>query len=425
MARGAVLSEIQIEVVGGLVHAQLLDALLQQLVAVLTLASADDLADTGDQAIHSSDGLSVLVQLHVESLDLLRVVGDEDGLLEDLLGEAALVLGLQIAAPEHLVIETIVVLLQDLDGLGVGDAAKIGIHHVVQTIQQSLVHKAVEEVHLLRAVLQHIADHIFQHGLGQLHIVLKIREGDLRLDHPELRRMACGVGILGAEGGAEGVNRTECLAEGLHVQLTADSKVRLLAEEVLTVVHLAVRSLRDIVQVKGGDVEHLARAFSVAGGDQRSVDIHKTALLEEAVDRVGQNGAHPERRLEQVGAGAKMGDGPEELRRVALFLQRIIRSGSALDGDFLSLDLKRLLRLGRRHQLTADDEGSSDVDLADLCKVRHGIVIDHLQLLKERAVADHQETESLGVPVGTDPSADSDLLVKERLSVLPYFSDCC
>ena len=49
----------------------------QRLEVVLTLAAADDLADAGHQAVHGSDGLAVVVQLHIEGLDLLRVVGDE------------------------------------------------------------------------------------------------------------------------------------------------------------------------------------------------------------------------------------------------------------------------------------------------------------------------------------------------------------
>ena len=56
MAGGAVLPEIQIEVVGCLVHAQLADAGEELVVVVLTLAAADDLADAGDQAVHGCDG---------------------------------------------------------------------------------------------------------------------------------------------------------------------------------------------------------------------------------------------------------------------------------------------------------------------------------------------------------------------------------
>ena len=63
------------------------------------------------------------------------------GLLEDLLGEIALVLGLKVAAPVDGILELVVVLLQNLHGLGVGNAAKFRGHHMVQPVQQALVHE--------------------------------------------------------------------------------------------------------------------------------------------------------------------------------------------------------------------------------------------------------------------------------------------
>ncbi len=45
------------------------------------LLITDQFADAGHQHICCSHGLAVGVLLHVEALDLFRVVGDEDGLL--------------------------------------------------------------------------------------------------------------------------------------------------------------------------------------------------------------------------------------------------------------------------------------------------------------------------------------------------------
>ena len=118
MAGRAVLAQVEIELIVLLLQTALVHSLQQRVVVVLTLAAADDLADAGHQAVHSRDGLAVGVELHVERLDLLRIIGDEDRALEDLLGEIALMLGLQVAAPEDLVVELVVVLLEELDGLG-------------------------------------------------------------------------------------------------------------------------------------------------------------------------------------------------------------------------------------------------------------------------------------------------------------------
>ena len=126
-------------------------------------------------------------------------------------------LGLQIASPVYFVIEFVVVFLQKLDSLGVGYTAELRIYDMVQTLDQSLVHETVEELHFFRCMLHNVADDIFQHCLSKLHIVLQISESDFRLDHPELCCMAGGIGILCTEGRSEGVDVAECLCKGLAV----------------------------------------------------------------------------------------------------------------------------------------------------------------------------------------------------------------
>ncbi len=72
---------------------------VEHVETLLALAAADDLADAGDEAVRRRDGLAVVVHAHVESLDVLGVIGDEDGLFEHFLGQVALMLGLKIDAP--------------------------------------------------------------------------------------------------------------------------------------------------------------------------------------------------------------------------------------------------------------------------------------------------------------------------------------
>ena len=43
-------------------------------------------------------------------------------------------LSLKVAAPGYLVVELVVVLLQDLNGLGVGNAAELGVHNIVEAV---------------------------------------------------------------------------------------------------------------------------------------------------------------------------------------------------------------------------------------------------------------------------------------------------
>jgi len=70
-------------------------------------------------------------------------------------------LGLKIATPEYLVIELVVVLLQLLDGVGISNTTEVGIYDVVETLNQSLIYKLVEELHLFRSILHYIGDDIF------------------------------------------------------------------------------------------------------------------------------------------------------------------------------------------------------------------------------------------------------------------------
>ena len=197
----------------------------------------------------------------------LGVVGDEHGLFKDLLGEIALMLGLEVGAPLHLVVEFVVVLFEQLHRLGVAHPAEVGGGHMLQPLLEALVHEGVEEVDLVGALLHDGADDVLDHGLGHVHVALEVAEGHLRLDHPELGGVALGVGILRPEGGAEGVHVAEGHGEVLGVELAGDGQVGGLAEEVLAVVHLAVLGAGRVLHVQGGHPEHLAGALAVGGGD--------------------------------------------------------------------------------------------------------------------------------------------------------------
>ena len=81
-------------------------------------------------------------------------------------------LGLQIAPPCHLIFKFIIVLLQNLNGLGIGHMPELRVQHMGKTFDQPLVHKLIKKCHLLRRILQNVADHILQHFLRNRHIVL-------------------------------------------------------------------------------------------------------------------------------------------------------------------------------------------------------------------------------------------------------------
>ena len=234
-------------------------------------------------------------------------------------------LGLKVDAPFYREIKLLPALLQNFHRLGIADSSKLVGDHVVQPVKQALIHKGVEKFHLLGALFQHGVDDILDHGLCHVHIVVQIGKSHFRLDHPELRRVALGIGDLGTESGAEGVHIAEGHGKVFAVELTGDSETGGLAEKVLAVVHGAVLFPGRVIQIQGGDTEHLPRALTVGAGDDGGVDIHKALALEKVMHGLCRHASHTKYRGEQVGAGTKMLDRPEKFHTVALFLQGIVR----------------------------------------------------------------------------------------------------
>ena len=108
-------------------------------------------------------------------------------------------------------------------------------------------------------------------------------------------------------------------------------------------------------QVERADAEHLARAFGVAGGDDRRVHPEEAVLVEVAVDRHAQAVAHARHRAERVGARPQVRHLAQVLERCALRLNGIglgvVHPADDLNGVGLQLDrlpLALALRPGLR-----------------------------------------------------------------------------
>ena len=50
---------------------------------------------------------------------------------------------------------------QNLNGLCVSHMTKVGIYHMVQSLDQAFINKLIKEVHLFGSILQNITDHKF------------------------------------------------------------------------------------------------------------------------------------------------------------------------------------------------------------------------------------------------------------------------
>ena len=319
-------------------------------------------------------------------------------------------LGLDIHAPLHGELELLVVLLQDLNGLSVGDAAELAVCHQLQALDQALVDELVEEGHLIGAVVQHVADDELGHGLGGVHVALQVAEGHLGLDHPELGGVAGGKALLRTEGGAEGVHLAKGHGHGLGLQLAGNGQVDGLLKEVLAVIHGAVLVLGHVLQVQRGDLEHLTGTLAVGSGQQGRVGVDEAVLLEELVDGVGSHAAHAECGVEGVGAGAQGGHGAQILHAHLLFLQRILVGGAvAQDLAGISVQLKGLLCLRSQHDAAHDAQAAVQAGVDDLIVVCQLAGFQHdLQSLEAAAVGQGDEADVLGVADVLCPAAYGD-----------------
>ena len=408
MRVGAVAAKRQIPVVAFFLHAQLFDAALQDVQPLLTLAAANQFPDAGHQDIDSGHRFAVVIQAHVEGLDVLGIVVHADRPAEVFFRQIALVLRLQVHAPADGELELFVRLEQDVDGVRVGHPGKAAVLDVVEPLQQSLVHKLVEEFQFFRRMLHHVGNDIADHFLGQRHVVKQIGEGDFRLDHPEFRGVALGVALFRAEGRAEGIDVAEGGAEGFHVQLAGNRQAGGLAEKVLGKVHLSVLRAGRIGGVQGRHPEHFARALGVAGGDQRGMHVDKVLLSEESVNRLGRQRADLEHGVEGVRPRTEMGLGAQVFKGVALFLQRIVRRAQADHFHAFRVQLKGLFELRRPYQRPFHVDRAAQGNPGNIGVIRHGAVADHLQVLKEGTVVHFDEGEGVAGADRAYPAADTD-----------------
>src|SRR5436190_8624761 len=130
--------------------------------------------------------------------------------------------------------------------------------------------------------------------------------------------MPGGVGIFSAESGPESVDVRQCARKGLTFELTTDGEVSAFAEKICL-------SLVVNVPFEAGHTEHLACALTIAGRDDRRMDVNEIPFLEELMDCKGEPAPHPKYRTVHVGTRPQVSNRTQKLRCVALFLQRVGR----------------------------------------------------------------------------------------------------
>ena len=250
----AVAAQVEVPPVAFRIEALLLHPLFQHVEPLLALAAADDLADAGHQHVHGPHRLAVVVDAHVEGLDGPRVVVEDHRLLEVSSRSDSARARLAGPCPSRRGTRT----SRPTSSGCRSPRCRAGGRTRCSTMRFAAGSMAVgsmrswKNCHVLGAVLEHVAEDALEERLGQVHVVVQVVEGHLRLDHPELGQVAGGVGVLGAEGRAEGVDLAQGAGEDLGLELAADRQVRGLAEEVL------------------GEVDGRRRSSGARGGFSRS-----------------------------------------------------------------------------------------------------------------------------------------------------------
>ena len=275
--------------------------------------------------------------------------------------------------------------LEGLHRIVVGDARKRFLHRF------ELRQVTFEDLELALAVLEHASDDRDNQVLGEIHDVVQIGVGHLRLDHPELGQVAARLRLLGAEGRAEAVDPAERHRVGFVVELTALRQIRGLLLEVLRRKErrrpLARRRREDrrVGEDEAARVEEVAYAVDdlVADAQDRLLALAadpEMAAIEQVVDAVFLRGDRVVVRLAN----------DLEVPDVDLVAARGALVGARGAGD----DDRRLLRemVGGLEQLLADRG------------------LRHHRLNEAAAVAHDQEMDLAARSTIVQPALDGDFL---------------
>ena len=291
-----------------------------------------------------------------------------------------------------------------------------------------------EERHVVGVSAQDVAEDALQEVLRQVGEIAEVREGDLRLDHPELGEMPAGVGVLRPEGRSEGVDLAHGQAVGLDVELPRYGEKRVPAEEIFlfeggTSPPRTPRAgsasgaarflvLGGVIGSQGGYPKQFAGAFAVARRDDGRVHPDEAVCVEVAVHRLGNGVAYPGDGSEGVGARPQVGDGAQVLEGVALLGDGVgFRVFHVSDDVHLArLDFPVLPLAGGLGHRTGHDHGAAGAEFDDLVVVGECLVRHHLQVGEAGAVVDGDERETAagGAP-GLHPAADFDLGTRRPL----------
>ena len=115
--------------------------------------------------------------------------------------------------------------------------------------------------------------------------------------------MAAGIGVLGPECRAEGIDPAQGQGIDFRLQLTGNGQAGPTAEKIISVGRLAFKLLR----LKRGHGKHFTRPLAVGSGDDRGVNLVETVSDKKIMDPEIQDTADPGNSSQGIGPRPEVG----------------------------------------------------------------------------------------------------------------------
>src|SRR5256712_4243986 len=388
---GAVLADVEIPAERLEGEAVLLDPPEEEIVVVDALAAADDLAvPLGRQDVDAQGAVRCpRIRLHVEGLDRRRVVGDHQRTLQ-LFREDGLVESAEtVAADER---RRVLLPRARLHVRPQKEGRRLVIRHPGERLPDGLEpgRVALEGLELGAAAVPGPRQEGDDDVLRQVEKIRELRVRPLRLHHPELGEVPARLRLLGAEGRSEAIDAAKRHRRRLQVELSGLAQVRLLVEVI--------------------GLEQRGRALAGRRCQDRRVDQHEVALMEEIADRLGDLAPEPQECMLLRGAQPEVAVVEEKVGAVLLRADRIVvRQLVNHDRPELHLvaprgaivladDSGHLQRRFLRHFLAGLEDRGADLRL------------EGHRLRVPGPVTDDQEGQLALLPLVVQPAADAHLL---------------
>ena len=224
--------------------------------------------------------------------------------------------------------------------------------------------------------------------------------------------MSGSVGFFSSECRTKCINLAEGLSHALPFQLSRYSQVSFLTEKVLREIHFAVRITWRVRRVQCRYSEHCSCTFCVASGNQGSVDIYISIVVEETMNSKCGFASNPESCSESIGSGSKMRELTQKFRCHTLFLERISFFYGSNDFSFNRIEFKWLFCIGSKDKVTFYNyrRTNRSVSYLFICVLimELGCLENNLKILKATTVIYFQKSYIFALPRSLYPSSDRD-----------------